>query len=470
MFTPLKCTSILAVSRFSYRPSGFRTLFPSPTKPLSLPRNRARGVSLGIENAQSLIGLGLVMAICWLLSENRRAFPWKLAIGALVVQVGLVLLLFGVPPARAALQSVGAAVDGLSQSTQTGTAFVFGYLSGTDQPFPTGPMGAPFIFAFRVMPVILVVCALSALLWHLKVLQWITRAFGFAFQKTLGLRGPPALAIGATIFMGQVEGPIFIRAYLDKLSRSELFMLMSVGMSCVSGSTMVAYATILKATLPNAAAHVLTASLISAPAGVLLARIMVPPSVVEEGGDAPFGDDNKYDSAIDAVSHGIGDGLQVVLNVGATLIVFVAFVAIADKLLGIIPPIGGQPVTIERGLGILFAPLAWAIGVPWNEAGTAGGLLGVKLVLTEFTAFIKLGAIPPGALSERTRTIMTYALCGFANIGSVGINVSGFAVLAPDRRAEILSLVWRALIVGFLATCMTASVVGVMPQALFHGV
>lgn len=423
---------------------------------------------MGIENAQSLIGLLAVVGICWLLSEDKRRFPWKLALGALVIQIGLVLLLFGVPPARAALQSVGAAVDGLSSSTQAGTAFVFGYLAGGEQPFPTGVAGAPFVFAFRVMPVILVVCALSALLWHLGVLKWVTRGFGFAFQKTLGLRGPPALATAATIFLGQVEGPIFIRAYLDKLSRSELFMLMSVGMSCVSGSTMVAYATILKATLPNAAAHVLTASLISAPAGVLLARIMVPPGAVEEGGDTAFGDDNKYDSAIDAVSHGIGDGLQVVLNVGATLIVFVAFVAIADKLLGIIPPIGGEPVTIERGLGILFAPLAFAIGIPWREASTAGGLLGVKLVLTEFTAFRILGQTPPSALSEHTRMIMTYALCGFANIASVGITVAGFGSLVPDRRAEVIAMAWRALIAGFLATCMTASIIGALPPALFH--
>jgi len=424
---------------------------------------------LNLLNAQSLLGIMAVVGVCWLLSEAKRRFPWKLALGALLIQIGLVLLLFGFPAARSLLQGVGAGVDGLSSSTQAGTGFVFGYLAGGEQPFATGAAGAPFVFAFRVLPVILVVCALSALLWHLRVLKWVTRGFGFVFQKTLGLRGPPALATAATIFLGQVEGPIFIRAYLDKLSRSELFMLMSVGMSCVSGSTMVAYATILKSTLPNAAAHVLTASLISAPAGVLLARIMVPPGAGEDAGETVFGDDNRYDSAIDAVSHGIGDGLQVVLNVGATLIVFVAFVAIADKLLGLLPEIGGAPVTIERGLGLVFAPLAWAIGVPWREAGAAGGLLGVKLVLTEFSAFIKLGAIPVDQLSERTRTLMTYALCGFANVGSVGINVSGFSVLAPDRRSEILALVWKALIAGFLATCMTASIVGAMPASLFHG-
>ena len=420
-------------------------------------------------NLQSLAGLAFIIAVCWLISENRRAFPWKLALGALAVQVGLVLLFFGFPQARAALSGVGAAIDGLSASTQAGTSFVFGYLAGTDQPFAvTDKAAIPFIFAFRVLPVILVVCALSALLWHLRVLKWVTQAFGFVFQKTLGLRGPPALATAATVFLGQVEGPIFIRAYLDKLSRSELFMLMSVGMACVSGSTMVAYATILKATLPNAAAHVLTASLISAPAGVLLARIIVPPGKGEEGGDAAFTDDRRYDSAIDAVSHGIGDGLQVVLNVGATLIVFVAFVAIADRLMGLAPAWDGQPVTVERVLGVLFSPLAWLIGIPWSEAPQAGQLLGVKLVLTEFSAFIDLGKIPVDALSERTRMIMTYALCGFANVGSVGINVSGFSVLAPERRGEVLGLVWKALLAGFLATCMTASIIAAMPPELFQ--
>jgi CNT family concentrative nucleoside transporter len=245
-------------------------------------------------------------------------------------------------------------------------------------------------------------------------------------------------------------------------------MLMSVGMSCVSGSTMVAYVTLLKDSLPNAAAHVLTASLISAPAGVLLARIIVPAGAVEAEGETPFGDDKTYDSAIDAVSHGVGDGLQVVLNVAATLIVFVAFAAILDRLLSLAPPVGGQPLTIESILGVVFAPLAWAIGAPWSEAPVAGRLLGVKMVLTEFSAFIQLGH-NPSALSPRTRMIMTYALCGFANIGSVGINVSGFSVLVPSRRPEVLSLIWKALMAGFLATCMTASIIGALPSALFQG-
>jgi CNT family concentrative nucleoside transporter len=423
----------------------------------------------GPENAQSLVGVASVIAICWGLSENRRRFPWKLAVGAVIVQAVLVLALFGVPAIRAGLAGVGQAVDGLSSSTQAGVAFVFGFLAGTpNQPYALTNPGAMFIFAFRVLPVILVVCALAALLWHWRILKWITQGFGVVFEKTMGLRGPPALATAATVFMGQVEGPIFIRSYLPSLSRSELFMLIAVGMSCVSGSTMVAYATILKDVLPNAAAHVLTASIISAPAGVLLARILVPRMPESEISEPlPPEEDKVYESSVDALIKGTSDGLSIVLNVSATLIVFVAIVAMLNGVLGMFPNIGGAPPSVERGLGVIFAPLAWALGIRWADAPTAGSLLGVKLVLTEFTAFIRLGAMPAGAIDERTRVIMTYALCGFANIASVGINVAGYSVLVPERRAEIMGMVWKAMMCGFLATCLTASVVGAMPSGLF---
>jgi CNT family concentrative nucleoside transporter len=326
-----------------------------------------------------------------------------------------------------------------------------------------------FIFAFQVMPVILVVCALSALLWHWKILKWITQGFGFLFQKTLGLRGPIGLATAATIFMGQVEGPIFIRAYLDRLSRSELFMLISVGMACVSGSTMVAYATILKDVLPDAAAHVLTASIISAPAGVLLARILIPADPGEADDSLMEAEDKRYDSSVDALIKGTGDGLTIVLNVGATLIVFVALIAMVNLILAAMPTLWGAPMSVERGLGAVFAPMAYALGLPWSEAPTGGLLLGTKLVLTEFTAFIKMSELPAEALSERSRMIMTYALCGFANIASVGINVAGYSVLVPTRRGEVMAMVWKAMLAGFLATCLTASLVGLMPATLFGG-
>lgn len=425
---------------------------------------------LGLENLQSAIGVLAMIGLVWALSEDRKRFPVRMAIGALAIQVGLVLILFGLPQARGVLGGVNAAVEALGGSTQAGTTFVFGYLAGqAPPPYALQNPQAIFVFAFRVLPVILVVCALSALLWHWTILKWVTRGFGFVFQRTLGLRGPPALATAATIFMGQVEGPIFIRAYLDRLSRSEIFTLMAVGLSCVSGSTMVAYVTILKDVLPNAAAHVLTASIISAPAGVLLARILVPSGVSEELGEVQESEERRYDSSIDAVIRGTGDGLTVLLNVAATLIVFVAFVALVDHILSVLPPMGGAPVTVERVLGYLFSPLALAIGVPWGEAHAAGGLLGVKLVLTEFTGFIDLSQGTTGVLSPRSKMLMTYALCGFANIASVGITVSGFSVLAPDRRKEVIGLAWKALTVGFLATCLTAAVVGCLPSALFHG-
>ena len=421
----------------------------------------------GWHNAQSLVGLTGVIGLCWALSEDRRRFPLRLALGALGVQLALVLVLFGFRPAQGLLQGVGAGVDALAGSTQAGTQFVFGYLAGGQQPFAVADSAPLYLFAFRVIPVILVVCALAALLWHWGVLRVVTRAFGFVFEKTLGLRGPPALGTAATIFLGQVEGPIFVRAYLGALSRSELFTLMAVGLSCVSGSTMVAYATLLKGTLPHAAAHVLTASLISAPAGVLLARILVPPRPGDEALAAEVGTDRRYDSSTDAVIRGIGDGLQVALNVGASLIVFVALVSLSDRILALLPLVAGQPVTVERALGVVFTPLAWAIGAPAAQAAAAGRLLGIKLVLTEFSAFIALGKTPASAIDGHTRMILTYAICGFANIASVGITASGFGVLAPDRRPEVFALVWKALLAGFLATCMSASMIGALPDALF---
>jgi CNT family concentrative nucleoside transporter len=420
-----------------------------------------------LENAQSLIGLTLTIAVCWAVSENRARFPWRLAIGALLVQVGLIVLLFGLPTARAVVAGLSSGVDALAAATAQGTQFVFGYLGGGVQPYVVDNSGALFVFAFQVLPLILVISGLSALLWHWRVLKWIIRGFGFLFEKTMGMGGASATATAANIFVGMVETPIIIRAYLDKLTRSELFMMMVVGLATVAGSTMVAYATILKAVLPNAAAHVLVASVVSAPAGVLLARIVVPEKVGQGGMNVDYTTLLKYESAIDAISKGVADGLMVVLNISAILIVFVAFVAIGNSILSIGPDVWGGPLTIEKILGVLFSPLAWTLGIDWSEAPKAGYLLGVKLMLTEFIAFIDLGKAPVAEMSERTRMIMTYALCGFANVGSVGITVSGMGVLMPERRTEIIGMVWKALLAGFLATCMTAAVVGAMPRELF---
>lgn len=417
-------------------------------------------------NLQSLLGIVVVILLCWIVSENRRVFPWRLAIGAVAVQAGLVLALFAIPGSQGVLAAITGAVDGLAAATRVGAQFVFGYLAGGAQPYVIENRPALFVFAFEVLPLILVISALSALLWHWRILRWITRGFGFLFQKTLGLGGASALAVAANIFLGMIESPIVIRAYLDKLTRSEIFLMMVVGLATVAGSTMVAYATLLAPVLPNAAGHVLVASIVSAPAGVLLARIIVPEKKGQGGAFADYGSALRYDSAIDAIVKGTADGLMVVLNISAILIVFVALVALANVMLGGFW-LFGEPVTIERLLGYAFAPVAWLTGVEWADAQIAGRLLGVKLTLTEFVAFIQLGAVPEEGMSERTRMLLTYALCGFANIGSVGITVTGLSVLIPERREEVLGLVWKALFAGFLATLMTASVVGALPESVF---
>ena len=417
------------------------------------------------ENARSLIGIAVIILIAWLLSENKKRFPVFLVIGSLAVQAALVLALFAIPNSQAVLQGITAAVDGLSSATDRGTQFVFGYLAGGDAPY-AAPEGAsaPFIFGFRVLPLILVISALSALLWHWKILKWITYGFGFLFQRAMGLSGPSALAAATNIFMGMVESPIVIRAYLHSLTRSELFLMMVVGLATVAGSTMVAYALILSEVLPNAAGHVLVASIISAPAGILLARVMIP----GEKGEAvaPHGTDLEYESSMDAITRGVQDGVMVAVNVAAFLITFVALVWILNNMLaGFV--LNGEQVTLQVLFAYLFAPVAFLIGVPWSEAHAAGEILGTKLFLTEFIAYIELGAIPAAEMSERTRMILTYAICGFANVASVGITTGGLTVLMPDRRPEIMELAWKALLPGFMATLMTGAVVAALPPGVF---
>ena len=419
----------------------------------------------GWENAKSMTGVTLAMAACWLLGEDRRRFPWKLAIGSILVQLALILLLFGLPQSQGVVQGLNKGVDALGQATAQGVQFVFGYLGGGDQPYQVANPGALFIFAFDVLPLIIVISTLSALLWHWGVLKWVMRGFGVVFQKTMGLGGASAFSSATNIFLGNVECALVIKGYLHKLTRSELFLMITLGMATVSGSTMVAYAAILKMTIPNPAAHVIAASIISAPAGILLARIMVPEKPEHLELKVDYNSLLKYRSTIDAIGTGVGDGLNIALNVGATLIAFVSLIAIANAILGAFPAFAGQPMSVQRVLGWVFSPLAWTLGVPAKEAATAGNLLGVKLVLTEIIAFIDLSKEPELAL--RTRLIMTYALCSFANVASVGIISSGFGVLMPERRQEINGMVWKALLAGFLATIMTGALIGVLPAKLF---
>ncbi len=409
---------------------------------------------------QGILGLGVLLAIGWAFSEDRRAFPWRLALFSLLALFAIGLLL-KLDIVKDAFLLLNRAVTAIQTATQAGTSFVFGYLGGGPLPFDEPYPGSAFVLAFQALPIILVIAALSAVLWHWRVLRVVTRAFTWALKRSLGIGGPAGVATAANVFVGMVEAPILIRPLFAKLSRADLFMVMTAGMATVSGSIMVLYASILGPIMPGALGQILVASLMSLPAAVLIARIMLP-----ETGAALRDDESlpqtDYASTMDAVTRGTVEGLKLFLNVIAMLIVLVSLVALVNMLLGVLPDIGGAPLTLQRIFGWVFSPLAWCLGIPWEEATVAGQLLGTKTVLNELIAYFDMAALPPETFSERTRIILIYALCGFANFGSLGIMIGGMTVLAPQRQREIVELGGRSIIAGTLATCLTGAIAGLV--------
>lgn len=418
-------------------------------------------MSLGI--LQSVLGLGAIVGFAWVLSENRRSFPLGTVLVGIAIQLALALLLLKVPLARQGILALNGVVTALTDATTAGTSFVFGYVGGGKPPFEvTNPANA-YSLAFQALPLVLIISALSALLWYWRVLDWVTKGFSVLLQKSMQLGGAVGLATAANTFLGMVEAPLLIRPYLQKLSRSELFMVMTVGLATVAGTVLVLYASFLQNTVPGALGHILVASLISLPAAILIARVMLP----EEHGEVPtgVGDDVpylEYESSMDAVTQGTMEGLKLFLNIMAMLIVMVALVALANILLGLLPDVAGMPLTAQRIMGWVFSPLVWLMGIPAHEMQTAGQLMGEKIILNEFIAYVDLGNLAPGTLSERSTLIMVYAMCGFANFGSVGIMIGGMTAMAPERRAEIVSLALRALVSGTLATSMTGAIIGMV--------
>lgn len=412
---------------------------------------------------QSAFGLALFVALAWALSENRRAFSLRVVAVGLAVQIGLALLLLKLPASQGALLALNGVVDALTEATRAGTGFVFGYMGGAAAPFEVAAPQNSFILAFQALPLVLVMSALSAVLWHWGILGRITRGFGFVLQKTMGIGGAVGLASAANAFVGMVEAPLLIRPYLERLTRAELFMTMTVGLATVSGTVLVLYASIISPVVPGALGQILVASLISLPAGILIARLMVPeePHATPTGigDDVPF---LEYQSSMDAVTRGTFEGLQLLLNIIAMLIVMVALVALMNIILALFPDVWGAPLTLQRMLGWGFAPLVWAMGVPASEMQLAGQLMGTKTILNEFIAYLELAALPEGMLSERSILIMVYALCGFANFGSVGILIGGLTALVPSRRHDIVTLGTRAIVSGTLATSMTGAVIGLI--------
>jgi CNT family concentrative nucleoside transporter len=409
---------------------------------------------------QPLVGLFALTLIAWLLSEKRTAFPWRLATAGIASQLLLALILLKLPAAQGFFLALNQALLTLQEATSAGTRFVFGYLGGGETPFETVPGTSSFVLAFQALPIILLMSALSALLFHWRVLPWLVRGFAWALRRTLGIGGALGLGSAANVFVGMVEAPLLVRPYLERLSRAELFALMTTGMATVAGTMMALYAAVLNPVLPGAMGHILTASLISAPAAVMLALILVPPGTdVTEG---QLATDQVDRSAMDAITRGTLDGLRLLANIVAMLVVLVALVHLLNQMLGLLPEVAGSAVSLQRLLGWLMAPLMWLIGIPWAEATTAGALMGTKTVLNEFLAYLDLAALPPDALSDRSRLILTYALCGFANFGSLGIMIGGLGAMAPSRRDEIVALGMKSILAGTLATCMTGAVVALI--------
>lgn len=403
-------------------------------------------------------GFLALLLVAWLASEDRRAVPWRIVVSGALLQIVLAAALLEVPLARDFFLLLNEALAALERATQAGTAFVFGYLGGGDPPFELRPGASSFVLAFRALPLVLVVSALSALLFHWGVLPAVVRAISAALEKTMGIGGAVGLSAAANIFVGMVEAPLLVRPYLREMSRGELFIVMSCGMAGIAGTVMALYAAILGPVVPDAIGHILSASIVSIPAAILIAAVMVPPRGAPTSGRliAP----QPAASSMDAVTRGTLDGLQLLLNIVALLIVLVALVTLVNAALALLPHWGGAPVTLERLLGYLMAPLVWLAGVPWSEAQTAGALMGTKTVLNEFIAYHELARLPAEALSERSRLIMTYCLCGFANFGSLGILIGGMAAMAPERREEIVALGLRSILSGTLATLMVGAVVG----------
>jgi CNT family concentrative nucleoside transporter len=414
-----------------------------------------------METIQSIVGIFGLLALTFAISENHRAVSFRQAAIGLGLTVVLAVLLIKVPQIKLGFAVIGRAVDAVAAATRAGTSFVFGYVGGGALPFELKAPGADFVLGFQALPIVLVMSVLTTLLFYWGILPPIVRGLAIALQRTLGVGGAVGLSTAANIFLGNVEAPLFIKPYLGKLTRSELFIVMTGGMAGIAGTVLVVYATILGPAIPDAAGHLVVASVLGAPVAILISLIMVPekPGVVP--GDleavAPVAT-----STMDAIVRGTTAGLELLLNICAMLVVLIALVHLVNAMLGLAPDVAGAPVTLERMLGIAMAPVCWLMGVPWSEAATAGSLMGLKTILNEFVAYLRLAALPPDALSERSRLIMLYAMCGFANFGSLGIMIGGLATMAPERRDDVVSLGFKSIVSGTLSTCLIGAIVGAL--------
>lgn len=410
---------------------------------------------------QAALGISVLLALAWVFSEDRFSVSWRLVVSSIALQFAVAILLLRFDPVEDAFEALNHAVLAVQAATLEGTAFVFGYLGGGNPPFETSYPENAFILAFQGLPLILLVSALSAVLFHWRVLPWIVRGFAWLLRKVLGVGGAVGVSASANVFIGMIEAPLLIRPYLQGMSRAGLFMVMTAGMATIAGNMFVLYATILAPVVPDAAGNLMTASLISAPAAIAFAALLVPG--VEKGDpDEASVEIEQLDSSLEAAVSGTFDGVKLVVSVAATLVVAITLVSLVNQLLDLLPAVGEEALSLQRILGWAMAPLAWLLGVPWSEAGLAGELMGTKIVLNELVAYLNLAALPEASLSFHSRLILTYALCGFANLGSLGILLGGLGAMVPERRADIFALGPKSLLSGNFACFMTGAVVALV--------
>src|SRR5210317_158854 len=412
---------------------------------------------------QIIIGFVGLVCIAIPFSQNRSSINYRYIFAAIILQIILAFALLKIPFIVQIFAYLSEGVTALQAATQEGAEFVFGYLSNSStSPFASSGTGNSMIFAFQILPLIIVISSLSALLWFWNILPLIIRAISKIFEKLFNIGGPIGLGATANIIMGQVEAPLLVRPYLSRMSEKELLILMTAGMSTVSGSIMIALVSMLAPQFPdiNLIQHLVSASILSIPAAIMYANIMIPSSDVTnfDGKSVP----KVYESSMDAITRGTKDGLDICLNVGAILIAFIALVSLLNSLLEIFGGLFGlSDLSLQLILGYIFFPIVWLMGVPLSETLASAELLGLKTALNEFVAYGALASLEPDTLSDRSKLITLYALCGFANFSSVGILVSGISAMAPERKNDLIKVSLKALVGATLASCMTGLVIGI---------
>ncbi len=407
---------------------------------------------------RALSGIAVLLFFSWIISENRKIFKVRNLIIGLFLQFSIALLFFKLPVFQNIFLYLNKIVNVLDKAAGEGTSLVFGYLGGAELPFSETYPGSSFVFAFRSLPIVIVVSAISALLLYWKITPFIIASLSKFLEKTMGIGAAVGINTAANIFVGMIEAPLLIKPYVKKMTRSELFILMTAGMATIAGTVLMLYATIIDKVIQNSLGNILTASIISAPAAILVSRIIVPETKPPTEGR--IDDATRFNGPMDAISKGTLDGMQLFLNIIGMLIVLVALVSIVNQLLGLIPL--EKPITLQLILGYIFTPVMWLIGIPWKEAHQAGVLMGTKTILNELLAYIELASLPADSLSAKSRLILTYAMCGFANFGSLGIMIGGLYSIAPERSKEITSLAPKSIVSGTIATLMTGAVVAIL--------